>query len=70
MAARQSRSERRSHYDDHTRITLSEDDMDVSELRHESIEGKLNALIMLAIANVAAFGGATLLLALNIVRGG
>lgn len=69
MGPLQSRTERRAAESDVTRIRLLENDQDVSDDRHDRIEGKLNALIMIAIANVFTFGSASVLLAINIIRG-
>ena len=70
MAARLSRSERRAQETDVTRLRMLEDDADISDVRHDRIENKLNAILMLAVGGTAAFATSSVLLAVNIARGG
>jgi len=68
MAMRQSRSERRAQYDEHTRITLLEDDADLGETRQERVEGKLDSIRNWLITGAISFAFSAVLLGVNIAR--
>ena len=63
---RQSRSERRQAYDEHTRITLLEDDQDMSDVRQLAIEMKLDQIRTWLVAGAISFASSAILLGINI----
>lgn len=66
MAMRETRSVRRDGFDDHTRITLAEDDIDEQERRQGRIEGKLDRVTTWLITGAISFGFSAILLSANI----
>lgn len=61
------RTEKRTGYDDHTRITLLENDADEAEERQERIEKKLDTIRNWLLTGAITFGSSAVLLAANIV---
>lgn len=67
VAEPRARSVRRGHMDDHTRITLLEDDQDVHELAQRDVANKLDKVLNRLMWTAIGFAGSTILLAVNII---
>jgi hypothetical protein len=63
---RDSRSVRRNHYDDHTRMTLLEDDLDVLEAAQAEVSAKLDRVIRWLVTGAISFSFTAILLGVNI----
>lgn len=61
------RAERRKQFDDHTRMTLAEDDLDRFEAAMTRQDGKLDSIRNLLFASLITFCTSAVLLAMNIV---
>lgn len=66
MALRDPRAERRKAYDDHTRITLLEDDADQAEATQARIESKLDGIRTMLVTGAVTFAASAILLGINI----
>ncbi len=66
MVYREPRSQRRDSYDDHTRVTLLEDDADTMEAMIRAASDKLDTIIKWLVVGAISFSTTAILLGVNI----
>lgn len=65
MSIQRPRSESRAHIDDHTRVTLLEDDADNQERRQARFEAKIDSIKNWLVTGAITFGVSAVLLGIN-----
>lgn len=64
--AHEPRAVKRAKYDDHTRVTLLEDDADTHERELHEFGGKLDSIRNWLVTGAITFAGSAILLGINI----